>query len=589
MRKTLLTVVLVFGVMLGTSMSWGQSSLPNALIGTPDVYQDYFVFNKFGNMNVAYWFVDIHEVIQINDSTTDTRFDKRVRITDRNFYKLDSSYQNRPLHVEIKGFNSANTLIAYDEWDWLPIPVGLPYWKGLCKATCVAPTYAYNISILAQYEYNTNNRTSLNLHHVAGGDHTLSSGNFGSNPVVFWRNFTNVNKATFCGNGSTPAYNNPSNIYTNIYAPKHHGFNWCPDAIPFGQWDGVNFSFIPGNLNNGFTYHEYDGTVIGASGDVWRVAKGWGKWGEFSDNLYTGTLALFDNGILDSPEYECAQMPQNGSIWGSALLSVWNPLFEPLLQKEVNSQMVTVPLECQQMAQGSGGSGGSGGGSGWQRPWVRTVSYTGFLHVKHNKPISGGTNPIFETLADLQTINLNEFDGTNTTGIPWWPGDDVALIQIYKIDQNPDILNFEPINLSPSLLIDSSGNLTPFNFILQKGLYNLVLLDEEYNSFRFLFELDNNIEHSIQKADFVDVNIFPNPIDESKQQITTRVNPLINTNYTYTIVDVNNNQYYASFGSLYQNDEVDIIIQTENLPSGQLFHRFVFDDGSIIILQTLKN
>ena len=588
MKKTFFMAILACGVMLGANVGFAQGNLPNAVIGTPDVYQDYFVFNKFGNMSVVRWQVDINEITFADDSTVQYRLLERIRISDRTFYKLDGRYKNLSIHVEISGFNSAEVLVAFDEWDWLPAAPDLPYWKGLCKATCVAPTYAYHISVMAEYEYGTNDRTDLNVHHLAGGDQTISSGNYGSNPVVFWRNFNSSNKNAFCTNGSTPLYNNPSNIYSNINAPKHHGFNWCPDVVPYGQWDGVNFSFVPSNLNNGFSFHEYDGTIIGAGQPVWRVAKAWGKWGEFSDNLYSGTFSLFDNGLLPSPEYRCGTLPQNGDIWNSALLYIWNPILEPLLQKEENGQVVIVPLECQQMAQGSGGSGGSSG-SGWNRPWVSSVNYTGFLHKKHNRPITGGTNPIFETLEELQELYITEFDGANTSGIPWWPGDDISIVQIYKVDQNAEILDFVPISLSPDQIVDSLGNLIPFHFTLQKGLYNLVLLDQEHNSFRFLFEVENEIIHNIQCADFVNVNIFPNPFDENDRQITTRIESSINAGYTYSIVDVNNQLFYQNQGSIRINDIVDIISPTQNLPTGQLFHRFVFEDGSIIVVQTLKN
>ena len=310
--------------MLSASASWGQNMLPKSLIGTPDEYQDYFVFNKFGNLNVAYWLVEINEVIVNEDSTRQNQLREIVRVTDRNFLKLDEKYVNIPLFVEVKGFTNTGTLVAQDEWEWQPIPYDVPYWKALCSATCVGPTYSYTINVQAEYDAD-HNRTTNNQHHLAiGYDPTQGTiGNFGGNPSGIWRNFDDGNKADFCQLGNEPGgLNDPLNTFDNINAPMHHGLQWCPEAN-YGQWDGVNFMFISGSNNNGFTFHEHDGTLIPAGQNVWRVRKGLGKWGEFADNLTSGTHLLYSDGLLPAPETSCGKKFMEGKE-GNPMPSLWS-------------------------------------------------------------------------------------------------------------------------------------------------------------------------------------------------------------------------------------------------------------------------
>ena len=186
-------------------------------------------------------------------------------------------------------------------------------------------------------------------------------------------------------------------------------------------------------------------------------------------------------------------------------------------------------------------------------------------------------------------VNLGDYNGTNSTGISWWPGDDVAMVQVYKVDHNPEVQMNEPITLMPSTLIDPNGNLLPLNFTLHKGLYNVVFVDQNNNTFRVMIELENDTPHTLNKADMVSVNIFPNPIDSNTGQMSTTLESLINCSFNYTIVDANNRLYHQDQGHLNANDQTELIIKTQNLPSGQLFHKFVFDDGSVKILQTLKD
>lgn len=278
MKKNLISALAAFGVMLGASVSWGQNMLPKAVIGTPDEYQDYFVFNKFGNMNVAYWLVEINEVVTNEDETTQNRLLESVRVTDRNFFKLDEKYKHTQLFVEVKGLSNSGTVVAHDDWEWEPIPHGLPWWGGVCRVRCNAPTYSYVFSVLGEYHFNTTNLTGQNGHHIAGGDHTLHAGNFGNTPLVSFRNFSNGQKSDFCANGDQiGGLPNSANTFDNIFSPKHHGMNWCPDAFYGGQWSGVNFGFVPGSMNNGLTYKDYLGHNIPANENVWQVAKAWGK------------------------------------------------------------------------------------------------------------------------------------------------------------------------------------------------------------------------------------------------------------------------------------------------------------------------
>ena len=104
-----------------------------------------------------------------------------------------------------------------------------------------------------------------------------------------------------------------------------------------------------------------------------------------------------------------------------------------------------------------------------------------------------------------------------------------------------------------------------------------------------MIELENDTPHTLNKADMVSVNIFPNPIDSNTGQMSTTLESLINCSFNYTIVDANNRLYHQDQGHLNANDQTELIIKTQNLPSGQLFHKFVFDDGSVKILQTLKD
>jgi hypothetical protein len=104
-----------------------------------------------------------------------------------------------------------------------------------------------------------------------------------------------------------------------------------------------------------------------------------------------------------------------------------------------------------------------------------------------------------------------------------------------------------------------------------------------------MFELENDTQHTLNESDMVNVNIFPNPFDSSTGQVSTTIESLINCRYNYTIVDANNQLYHQQHGQLKANDKTELIIKAQILPSGQLFHKFVFSDGSVKILQTLKD
>jgi len=74
----------------------------------------------------------------------------------------------------------------------------------------------------------------------------------------------------------------------------------------------------------------------------------------------------------------------------------------------------------------------------------------------------------------------------------------------------------------------------------------------------------------------------------ANETLTVKANSNFTMNYTYYLTDETGKQLSKKEVYSKPNESVEFKFDSNNLPDGQLFHKFVFEDGSETVYQSIK-
>ena len=102
-----------------------------------------------------------------------------------------------------------------------------------------------------------------------------------------------------------------------------------------------------------------------------------------------------------------------------------------------------------------------------------------------------------------------------------------------------------------------------------------------------IFNVAEKMYNSYALSNYLDVNIFPVPLP-IEDWFSISFKALATLKFDYYIHDEQGNQLVNRKFVLHKDHERTTKINAKNLPSGLLFHKFVFEDNSIIQMTTIK-
>ncbi len=203
-----------------------------------------------------------------------------------------------------------------------------------------------------------------------------------------------------------------------------------------------------------------------------------------------------------------------------------------------------------------------------------------------------GIEPVDIEPAGLSCEYLESLGWTNNTI------DQLLLFLGCKDAEKPldALVQFDITNLSKdsaeviihrSDFIDAEGNPSPVTVSLQKGLYLMNVAYVGGDISQHIVEVVKPVTSTMAYSNYLGVTIYPNPIPENsfKMQLT----PTANLKVKYELYD---NQGTLRYQTTYYLNKDVVSTPTVNLrgtiPAGIMINRFIFEDGSVKTIQTIK-
>lgn len=556
MKKTFLTAFLAFGVMVGASMSLGQSNAPTCL-RYPDKNQGYFVFNNHDFPSVNFWSIKIEQML-IAATDTNWHFIQEIR-TPKHFIYIPSNmvYGENQVRFVIQGLS--NESIVTEE-EWLPAleSSGLQH---VHTVRCNGKTYHWALSVYNKLDENEVPNGGKFIFHSGGGKFLAFSP---SNNINWLQNHNNA-------------------PITAIYSPKHYGVqytqwdNGAPYQTPMSQYGVKNDKayVYMSNIIATDNVRDKDGELV--TGNSWVVIKNLGAWGQSGgasfETVDSGTFIAGQLGVSNGSSNSVVMPNQQGWI--------------TLINQFLNIGCACAPVP-NYTGPGSGNSSsgfnitGSYNGSAWLDAWYKYFEYW----FENGGNVPSNPKPIFPSLQDLRSF-VTSFDGyEHDNDVPWWPANEVSHIFIHPISTD-GFMTENPIQLSKHLLTNEDGTLNNYAFHLNEGLYLVRLFVANLGLFDMYIDIEDSGVQSFPLSNYLTTQIFPVPLTDN-QDLLVVASTAFKMTYEYSLTDGNGNilaerRIFARAG-----EEQKFIFSGVNLPSGQLFHKFVFSDGSQVVYNSIK-
>jgi hypothetical protein len=356
---------------------------------------------------------------------------------------------------------------------------------------------------------------------------------------------------------------NDANSIFDINSSRH--YNYQQWAVPWGspghQSYGAQNAGVYFNMHNITSddkiYDELGNLVYGSR---WVVRKHLGRWIPNSDDSFDHVVSGAE------AHYTLGTNPYISSGWISFLSQ--------------NIQFSS-PLQCTHLATGSSTPTSPGGTS--QDPSVDTWAI--HLYMKeHNYLIN---RPIFETLEAIRNKFSEDDKYSHDNTIPWWPANEIKHLMVFPISVDGMVSSEPIVQISKHLVVNQDGSINSYAFNLNPGLYALSFYIPEEGLVELLFEVNESTVQTYPMSNYLNANIFPNPVS-SNQDIIVQTTTLFNIHYEYFLTDSNGNILERKTVRGRQGEEQRFVFDSNNLPNGQLFHKFVFSDGSEQIYHSLK-
>ena len=570
MKKNVTIGLVVSLLSLNFCVTAQEPTQISPIYGTPDKFQRYFVFDNISYPEVQKWVLNIsHEFFKPGDSTIERRLFETVSVGDKNFFKLEDNHygQDFGTHVEVIGFDGVGNVVIEDEWV-RPVPVGgTSYTDEVCKGICNGSTYSYGVKILKEVDTQTGIPTGAANHKVSFTDpEFLYEPNAGLY-VPLYRYMTTTEFENMQLNSSGPS----EWMFNNRFAHYDVPFNTT-------TYDGIKVVYHPNAATGEF---RNSSNIKINAGEVWGVQK---FFGVYRNDRPQESVTLAQDpggicGILMSNTGSSAQNQINEAINYTNYANS-HLVFTNSTQELVCSNPWPVP-----------GTTISG-----PKPPLPNVDEYVFVHDAWidwindditNPSTGGGLFDLME--ATFQGVRSEEIY-TNTTGVPWWPGDVFDYIQLYRVDKTTSQEFALPYTIYRDSLFNENGSLKSFEINTPAGLYNLSLtISESSFNMPLLVDFPSDMVHQSTESlcDRLVVSIFPVPIVDKK--FTTQVRLDEKAKFRYSVMDELGSTHFQRTVNVRENQVHKIPVTTPHLPNGLIFHTFEIEGECVRTITTIKN
>ena len=218
---------------------------------------------------------------------------------------------------------------------------------------------------------------------------------------------------------------------------------------------------------------------------------------------------------------------------------------------------------------------------------------------------SGGLGQKYHEFVQELGLLIQDDNNGDGEGLPKW-SDFVNIVENASKagTGNPnrllasDILQFEIVNvmnntrtiINPSILENAEGELLFNNITVSEGLHKVnVMFSGSNNIFPFYFEGDASSTNPNAFSNFLTVQVFPVPI--TNNEFTINMMAAKDLKYTYQMLDLNGTIYLEKEFELGTNEELNYYNYMEQglaFPSNIVVNKFIFEDGSTTVIQSIK-
>lgn len=538
--KCIALSILVLAFSAKSSFTQQQDDL---IIGKPDVYQDYILLNPEADSSIVNWEVVVSRLYY--DTVTNSVESKDlVKLGTRgrdSYIRLDPFYREKYdyLKVVVYGLDDNNQVVASDNWYKSEAPYTIRK-EPRCWNTCVGKTYAFDVVI--------NDR--VNLQGVLQSGHTVSyrphnTVEDGSAYIPKYRHLTFNEANTIDNNSTTQCAADLSETYCH-YGITNFNSAYGDNFFTVGGIDGVKIIKREG-ITTDDQLKDKNGVVL--TGTVYSIQKDIGKW---QDENFT-----MSDELANEADIPC----------GDFLNSITSMI------NHANSHInLDNNLSCN----------GFGGGVD---PWA-DLPFNVWSDL-HDDWVNWDED-IYDVLDTMEYVFDDNFDG-NTSGVDWWPSDDVSQIQFINIGKGvSEAATQSTIVLYRDSLFNSNGEPNYNDITLQQGLYNIHFTLAGGHTFPLILGKTNSETQGFAHTNFLDVNIYPNPITSGNLTIAMEADATLN--FDYKILDGQGAEVFNKDNITIQKDNsTDLFVPVDNFPSGTLMHVFEMSDGSTVSYNSIKN
>lgn len=205
-------------------------------------------------------------------------------------------------------------------------------------------------------------------------------------------------------------------------------------------------------------------------------------------------------------------------------------------------------------------------------------------------PVADPFDNIWEVLRQAEDeAELNEFGAVETPGRAKGPGGvdpnigniiDRAIITDLTGSGGTTVLDLSDI-------YDNNGRLQAPSISLPAGLYRIALAYRNTDLKVRTIEAVTGLDMTYELSSMINISVVPSPLTNKTFKID--FDPGFTGSVNYELLDFNGNKIYSntySFTKDVQNSKTVSVINT--IPTGVIFHRFTFPDGSVTTIKSLK-
>ena len=504
----------------------------------PDVGQGYLVLNKSEYPNVKTWVIAVKtRTFNQNNQPIDRTLDQvTLKNGDNYWYVPDKTRESvgvRFLEVSGEDVNGTPLVtqgsILVSHHPERALQPGGSVFEPECDWVCNGSYYAWKVQ---QYVDGTQPTVGPSILKV---EQAL---NYNASTEMATPNYRYITQSEFNNTCLNSSGNNVGGYFVSGVPCNPDGF-WMTDpiSIPQGSTD----------------YKDINGNTIAWPTIVRGVGKPLADWGE--GNPITTPELQFGNTVCP-----------NDKDWAMNQVNINAPTLDGYPIDGTGTNFYP-DLACNQLTSGGAPSPSPGGIKPlvWRSTLLKELFGTGSSGSSGNN-----WNPF------VNGVVAKVKGTTPNSGLSWQEEIDKCVIRSLSKPSNP-IIEIDPANP----LSFTNG------FTLEAGLYNFGFAIKDVGYEPIIFEVEKKLVVSTALSDFLSVSIYPVPILNNK--FTLEMEAAENLQFTNEFRDSGGTLLYSnSFGLRKGQQWKHDVMPRNGIPSGTYINRFVFTDGSVLALQTIK-